>query len=462
MAQKPALSKGTRDFGPLEMRRRSFIFDTIRGVFQKYGYQAIQTPAIERLDVLLGKYGDEGDRLIFKILNSGDFFSKRGKQIVQPEDMEKGETHFASLITEKGLRYDLTVPFARYVVMHQNNITFPFRRYQIQPVYRADRPQAGRYQEFYQCDADVVGSDSLLFEAEFIAMYDEALSLVGLGDFTIRLSNRKILNGIAEAVGQAERFTDIVVSIDKLDKIGKDGVAGELAARGLPEEAAQEVLRLIAFEGSNEEKLDFLETAFSNSEIGKQGIEELRETFALYTYMPRFKGTVTFDLTLARGLSYYTGFITEVVSNEVQIGSIGGGGRYDDLTGVFGRPGLSGVGISFGAARIYDVLAKLNRFHHISAAASRVLLINFGEGSREATMTMLQRLREAGIAAELYPSNAKMKKQFSYADKNAIPFTLMIGENEAASGMYQLKNMATGEQDSLEPEAIVRRLNGEG
>ncbi|MEZ4686214.1 MAG: histidine--tRNA ligase [Bacteroidia bacterium] len=458
MAQKPALSKGTRDFGPLEMRRRSFIFDTIREVFRKYGYQAIETPAIERLDVLLGKYGDEGDRLIFKILNSGDFFSKRGKQVVFPEDMEKGENHFASLISEKGLRYDLTVPFARFVVMHQNDITFPFRRYQIQPVYRADRPQAGRYQEFYQCDADVVGSDSLLFEAEFIAMYDEALSTLGLEDFTIRVSNRKVLNGIAEAVGQPDRFMDIVVSIDKLDKIGKDGVAKELAERGLLEAAASEVLQLIAFEGTTEEKLAFLEKAFANSETGKKGIAELREVFGLYQFMPRFKGKVEFDLTLARGLGYYTGFITEVVSNEVSIGSIGGGGRYDDLTGVFGREGLSGVGISFGAARIYDVLEKLDRFQHISPAASKVLLINFGEGSRKATMEMLSQLRKAGIAAELYPEDAKMKKQFSYADKNAIPYTLMIGETEAESGLYQLKNMSSGEQESMRPEAIVKAL----
>ncbi|MFK7970163.1 MAG: histidine--tRNA ligase, partial [Bacteroidia bacterium] len=310
MAQKPSLSKGTRDFGPLVTRRRTFIFDTIREVFKKYGYQAIETPAIERLDVLLGKYGDEGDRLIFKLLNSGDYFSKRNKQVVFPEDMEKGESHFTSLISEKGLRYDLTVPFARYVVMHQNEITFPFRRYQIQPVWRADRPQAGRYQEFYQCDADVVGSDSLLFEAEFIAMYDEALSTLGLRDFTIRISNRKILNGFAEAVGHADKFMDICVAIDKLDKIGQDGVAKELEKRNVDEEAIGKLLKLIATKGNNDVKLDVLEAAFANSETGLKGIAELREVFNLYQHLPHFKGTVEFDLTLARGLSYYTGFIT--------------------------------------------------------------------------------------------------------------------------------------------------------
>lgn len=460
MAQKPTLSKGTRDFGPLVMRRRNFIFDTIRTVFKKYGYQAIETPAIERLDVLLGKYGDEGDRLIFKILNSGDYFSKRGKQIVHPEDMEKGETHFSSLITEKGLRYDLTVPFARFVVMNQNDITFPFRRYQIQPVWRADRPQKGRYQEFYQCDADVVGSDSLLFEAEFIAMYDEALSTLGLNDFTIRVSNRKVLSGYAEAVGHADKFMDICVAIDKLDKIGAEGVTKEMEQRGIDAQATARVLELISFQGSNEERLSYLEKAFANSETGLKGIAELREVFSLYEHLPRFKGTVEFDPTLARGLSYYTGFITEVVTNETKMGSIGGGGRYDNLTGVFGKPGLSGVGISFGAARIYDVLDALGRFEHISPAASQVLLINFGESTTAAAMGMLRQLREAGVASELYPDAAKMKKQFSYADKNNIPYTLIIGESEAESGLYALKNMQSGEQQSLKPEAIVALLGG--
>lgn len=458
MAQKLSTPKGTRDFLPEVMLRREMIFNTIRKVFRKYGYAPIETPSMENLDVLTGKYGEEGDRLIFKILNSGDFFHKRGKQIVLPEDMEKGEGHFASLITEKALRYDLTVPFARFVVQYQNELNFPFKRYQIQPVWRADRPQKGRYREFYQCDADVVGSESLLFEAEFVAIFDEVLSDLGLPGFTVKLNNRKILAGYAEVISQQDKFTSICVGIDKLDKIGTDGVQKELEGRGLPTEAAEQLFKLITFKGTNEEKIAFLTEQFAQSEEGLQGVQEMQEVFATLAHFPLRGATVEFDLQLARGLDYYTGTIYEVKAHEVEMGSICGGGRYADLTGVFGKPGLSGVGISFGAERIYDVMEALNLFPDARASATQVLIINFGPETYPICLDALSTLRKAEIPAELYPDKAKLGKQFGYADKQGIPFTLVIGSKEAASGKYQLKDMRSGEQEELDIQEIVKKL----
>ncbi len=450
MAQKPSIPKGTRDFPPEVMLRREFILDTIRSVYKKYGYQPIETPAMENLSVLTGKYGDEGDRLIFKILNSGDFL----KKAQHLDDAQK----LAPEIAEKALRYDLTVPFARFVVMNQNEINFPFKRYQIQAVWRGDRPQKGRYREFFQCDADVVGSDSLIFEAEFISIYDEALSKLGLKDFSIRISNRKILNGYAEAVGQSEKFQDICTAIDKLDKVGESGVKKELLERELPEAAADQLLQMITFAGSNDEKLAYLEKLFEKSESGKKGIAEMREVFAFHKQMESFRGTIDFDLTLARGLTYYTGTIYEVVTNEVQMGSICGGGRYDNLTGVFGKPGLSGVGISFGVDRIYDVLMELNLFDERVMDGIQVMLINFGGESLMTSLKVLSSLRQAGISSEIYPDEAKLKKQFTYANRKNAAFTLAIGDDELSTGKYQLKDMISGEQQALSLEEILARL----
>lgn len=450
MSQKPALPKGTRDFGPEVMLRREYILETIRTVFRKYGYQPIETPAIERLDVLTGKYGEEGDRLIFKILNSGDFLRKARDM----EDYRK----LTPQISEKALRYDLTVPFARFVVMNQNDLTFPFKRYQIQPVWRGDRPGKGRYREFYQCDADVVGSDSLLSEAEFLAIYDEVLAGLGLKDFSIRISNRKVLSGYAEVVGQQDKFQDLCTAIDKLDKVGKEGVKKELVDRGFEENVADRVLEMISFEGNNEETLAYLGEVFADSEIGKKGLAELAEVFSLHKHLGSFGGKIEFDPTLARGLNYYTGAIFEVVTHEVKMGSICGGGRYDDLTGVFGRPGLSGVGISFGVDRIYDVMDELGLFGEMAYAGTRVLLINFGEETLAAALDALNQLRTAGISAELYPDAAKLKKQFGYADKKNIPYTLMIGKEEVETGIFKLKNMQSGEQQGLSLDEVVETI----
>lgn len=450
MSQKPSIPKGTRDFPPAVMLRREFILNTIRSVYKKFGYEPIETPSMEKLSVLTGKYGEEGDRLIFKILNSGDFLAGAH----HTDDYKK----LTPEISGKALRYDLTVPFARFVVMNQNEISFPFKRYQIQPVWRGDRPQKGRYREFYQCDADVVGSDSLIYEAEFISIYDEALSALGLKDFSIRISNRKILNGYAEAVGQSEKFQDICTAIDKLDKVGESGVKKELLEREVPEAAADQLLQMITFAGTNEEKIAYLEKLFENSESGKQGISEMREVFDFYQYMDRFNGTVDFDLTLARGLTYYTGTIYEVVTNEVKMGSICGGGRYDNLTGVFGKPGLSGVGISFGVDRIYDVMLELDLFDESATQGTEVMLINFGGESLKTCLQVLSRLRKAGISAEIYPDSAKLKKQFSYADRKNVTFTLAIGDNEVASGKYQLKDMKTGAQEGLSLEEILEKF----
>lgn len=450
MSQKPSIPTGTRDFLPQVMIRREYIFSTIRKVFQKYGYAPIETPSLEKLSVLTGKYGEEGDRLIFKILNNGDFL-KKAQHLDDP-----GKLSFE--ICDRALRYDLTVPFARFVVMNQNELTFPFKRYQIQPVWRADRPQKGRYREFYQCDADVVGTDSLLPEAEFVSIFDEVLSALGLPGFSILLNNRKILNGYAEVSGQPEKFSDICVSIDKLDKKSPEQVQEEMLSRGITQEAIDKIFHLITFEGSNEEKISFLEQELAGSVSGSEGVAEMKEVLDISSRFPSYNGTVTFDLQLARGLDYYTGTIFEVKAHEVQIGSICGGGRYADLTALFGMKGLSGVGISFGADRIYDVMSELNLFKDDRATPTQVLLINFGGNGYYTSLDVLSKLREADIKAELYPDTAKLKKQFSYANKLGIPYTIMIGEDEVENGTLQVKNMDSGEQTSLNQDQITAFL----
>ena len=455
---KPSLPKGTRDFSPQEMVKRNYIFDTIKTVFKKYGYAEIQTPSMENLQTLTGKYGDEGDKLIFKILNSGDFLGKVDETLLTTRNSQLT----TSKISEKALRYDLTVPFARYVVMHQNDISFPFKRFQVQPVWRADRPQKGRYREFYQCDADVVGSPSLLNEAEFILIYHEALSNLGLKDFTIKINNRKILSGIAEIIGKPELIVDMTVAIDKLDKIGFDGVTKELIERGFTETDIEQLKPVILLQGSNVEKLESLKAVLASSEVGLKGIEEIESVFAytskLTTHNPQLITQVELDITLARGLNYYTGCIFEVKTNEVAMGSIGGGGRYDDLTGMFGLKDLTGVGVSFGADRIYDVLEELDLFPAATAQGTKVLISNFDEVAEDYALPILQQLRNAGIAAELYPSAAKLKKQMSYADAKNIAYVILIGGDEMESGLLTLKNMVTGIQEKLEVSGIISRL----
>jgi histidyl-tRNA synthetase len=457
---KPSLAKGTRDFSPLEMVKRNYIFDTIKTVFKKYGYAEIQTPSMENLSTLTGKYGDEGDKLIFKILNSGDYLSK-----VKPEMLAQAQSNaMISSISEKALRYDLTVPFARYVVMHQNEISLPFKRFQVQPVWRADRPQKGRYREFYQCDVDVVGSDSLLNEAEFILIYQEALSNLGLKDFTIKINNRKILSGIAEVVGKPELIIDMTVAIDKLDKIGMDGVTKELIERGFTEQDIEKLKPVILLEGTNEQKLESLKSVLGASATGLVGIQEIETVFE---YVKAMLGSgsvlnpdVELDITLARGLNYYTGCIFEVKTNEVAMGSIGGGGRYDDLTGMFGLKGLTGVGISFGADRIYDVLEELKLFPETAAVGTRVLISNFDPEAERYALPIAQQLRKAGIASELYPSSAKLKKQMSYADAKNIPYVILIGSEEMQSGLLTIKNMQSGDQQKLSlPEVTTLLLD---
>ena len=454
---KPTLPKGTRDFSPEEMVKRNFIFDTIKSVFRKFGYQEIQTPSMENLETLTGKYGDEGDKLIFKILNSGDFLSK-----VSPEELQVGDAKkLTSKVSEKALRYDLTVPFARYVVAHQNDISLPFKRFQIQPVWRADRPQKGRYREFYQCDADVVGSESLLNEAEFVLIYQEALSQLGLKDFSILINNRKILSGIAEIIGKPELIIDMTVAIDKLDKIGFDGVCKELLERGFTQSDIEKLQPIIELKGSNSEKIQALKKVLAYSEIGQNGIEELETIFNYIQRLQTPKATlpnVALDITLARGLNYYTGAIFEVKSNEVTMGSIGGGGRYDDLTSMFGLKNLSGVGISFGADRIYDVLEELGAFPKNTTESTKVLISNFDETSEAFALPILSQLRAAGIAAELYPQAAKLKKQLGYADAKHIPYVILIGSEEMASGLLSLKNMKSGEQSTLTIQALLAQL----
>jgi histidyl-tRNA synthetase len=453
---KPSLVKGTRDFSPQEMIKRNYIFDTIKKVFKKYGYAEIQTPSMENLSTLTGKYGDEGDKLIFKILNSGDFLSKVNEPLLN----DRNSNAITSSISEKALRYDLTVPFARYVVMHQNEIALPFKRFQIQPVWRADRPQKGRYREFYQCDADVVGSDSLLNEAEFALMYHEALRNLGLKDFTIKLNNRKILSGIAEIIGKPELIIHMTVAIDKLDKIGFEGVTKELLERGFTDVDVDLLKPVILLEGTNESKIERLKTVLTSSSIGLKGIEELEIVFNYVQALadPNENIPLELDITLARGLNYYTGCIYEVKTNEVAMGSIGGGGRYDDLTGMFGLKGLTGVGISFGADRIYDVLEELNLFPQNAIAGTKVLLSNFDTDAERYALPLLQQLRRAGVAAELYPAAAKLKKQMSYADAKNIPYVILIGSDEMQSGMLTLKDMETGDQEKLNIAAIIERM----
>ena len=463
---KPSIPKGTRDFSPAEMVRRNYIFETISSVFKKYGYQEIQTPTMETLETLTGKYGDEGDKLIFKVLNSGDFLSK----IPADKLGEYTSQQLAPSISEKAMRYDLTVPFARYVVMHQNDISFPFKRFQIQPVWRADRPQKGRYREFYQCDADVVGSDSLLNEAEFVLIYHEALSNLGLQDFTIKINNRKILSGIAEIIGKPELIIDMTVAIDKLDKIGFDGVSKELIARGFTTADIETLKPVIMLEGSNESKIQNLKSVLNNSDIGMRGIEEIETIISYLTSLrPQTSDlrlqtsdlrhlNLELDITLARGLNYYTGAIFEVKTNEVAMGSIGGGGRYDDLTGMFGLKDLTGVGISFGADRIYDVLEELHLFPETSSESTRVMISNFDEGAEKYALPLLGKLRDAGISSEIYPSSAKLKKQLNYADDKKIPFVMLVGSEEMESGRLSLKNMKSGEQQKLTIDQIIKAL----
>ncbi len=454
---KAAIPKGTRDFGPQVMVKRNYIFDTIKKVFKKYGYQEIQTPTMENLDTLTGKYGDEGDQLIFKILNSGDYMLKADSLKQKGEDLSSKK--LLPIISEKALRYDLTVPFARYVVMHQNEITSPFKRFQIQPVWRADRPQKGRYREFYQCDADVVGSDSLLNEAEFICIYDEALSNLLLKDFTIKINNRKILSGIAELIGKPDLIVDLTVAIDKLDKIGLEGVEKELLEKTFTQQDLDILKPIILLSGSNAEKLSALSVILSNSIIGLKGIEEINKVLQYLSAFSLNKAKVELDLTLARGLNYYTGCIFEVKTNEANIGSIGGGGRYDDLTGMFGKEGLTGVGISFGADRIYDVLEELNLFPSTVEESTKVLICVFGEAEETFALPILSKLRKANINAELFPFGAKMKKQMQYANDKNIPNVVIIGGDEMQSGQLSMKNMLSGEQVKISVDDLLTKLS---
>jgi histidyl-tRNA synthetase len=496
---KPALAKGTRDFSPQEMVKRNYIFDTVKKVFRKYGYAEIQTPSMENLSTLTGKYGDEGDKLIFKILNSGDYLAK-----VNPDLLSTKNSNAATAaLSEKALRYDLTVPFARYVVMHQNDISLPFKRFQVQPVWRADRPQKGRYREFYQCDVDVVGSESLLNEAEFILIYQEALSNLGLTDFSIKINNRKILTGIAEIIGKPDLIIDMTVAIDKLDKIGFDGVTKELLLKGFTEADIDVLKPVILLEGSNLVKIERLKEVLASSVIGLKGISEIETVFSYVNQLvdnpnrPTNSNTgklssgqkdvltennesiisqkrdnslsnyelagikLELDITLARGLNYYTGCIFEVKTNEAAMGSIGGGGRYDDLTGMFGLKGLTGVGVSFGADRIYDVLLELNLFPESTSEGTKVLISNFDAGAEAYALPLLQQLRRAEISAELYPAAAKLKKQMSYADDKNIPYVILIGSEEMESDLLTLKDMKSGIQEKLRIDAIVEMLQAD-
>lgn len=443
MAQKPSIPKGTRDFSPVETARRNYIFDTIRSVFGLYGFRPIETPAMENLSTLMGKYGEEGDKLLFKILNSGDYLAKADKSLIDSGDT----TRLASQLCEKGLRYDLTVPFARYVVQHRGELQFPFKRFQIQPVWRADRPQKGRYREFYQCDADVIGSDSLINEIELLQLIDEVFTRLKI-NIAIKLNNRKVLAGIAEMLGAADKIIDITVAIDKIDKIGIENVNAELAERGLSTEAIEKLQPILAISGSIEERLVALESLLSTSETGLKGIAELREVIAGVEALG-LNATLDLDVSLARGLNYYTGTIIEVKALDVAIGSITGGGRYDNLTGVFGMPGVSGVGISFGADRIYDVLTALDLFPDESNRSTTIMFANLGEAESQASMRAIKEMRRSGIAAEIYPDNTKMKKQMGWADAQSIPYVAIIGDSELAANKITIKNMSTGEQQLL-------------
>lgn len=452
MAQKPSIPKGTRDFSPVEMARRNYIFDTIREVFHLFGFKQIGTPSMENLSTLMGKYGEEGDKLLFKILNSGDYLRGVDRALLEGEATGK----LTSQISEKGLRYDLTVPFARYVVQHRAELQFPFKRFQIQPVWRADRPQKGRYREFYQCDADIVGSDSLVNEVELLQLIDEVFSRLKI-NIAIKLNNRKVLAGIAELIGAPDKIVDITVAIDKIDKIGIENVNVELRERGLEEAAIEALQPILAIDGTLDERLAKLDEVLASSETGKKGVEELRyvvnETMAL-----GLRAELDLDVSLARGLNYYTGTIIEVKAKDVQIGSITGGGRYDNLTGVFGMPGVSGVGISFGADRIYDVLNTLDLYPEDTSASTTVIFTNFGEQEALASMKAIKQLRANGITAEIYPDNSKMKKQMAYANALNIPYVAIIGDSELAEGKVTLKNMTTGEQATLDTESLIAVL----
>ena len=450
MANKPSIPKGTRDFGPVEMAKRNYIFNTIRSVYELYGFQQIETPAQETLQTLMGKYGEEGDKLLFKILNSGDYLNK----IEDSELTERNTLRLASKICEKGLRYDLTVPFARYVVMHREELQLPFKRYQVQPVWRADRPQKGRYREFYQFDGDVVGSDSLLNEVELMQIVDTVFTRFGVR-VQIKINNRKILTGIAEVIGAADKIVDITVAIDKLDKIGIDNVNAELREDGLSEEQIEKLQPIIMLEGSNEQKLATIAEVLKESETGLKGVEETKYILGFLTTL---NNEIQLDLTLARGLSYYTGAIFEVKALDTPMGSISGGGRYDNLTGIFGMPGLSGVGISFGVDRIYDVLNVLDLYPKDSLNTTQVLFINFGEKETAYCLPIINKVREEGIRAEIYPDGAKMKKQMSYANAKQIPFVVLAGESEMEAGKVTLKNMESGEQQQLSPEELINAI----
>jgi histidyl-tRNA synthetase len=451
-SQAPSIPKGTRDFSPVEVNRREYIFTILKSVFRLHGFQPIETPAMENLSTLLGKYGEEGDKLLFKILNSGDFL--KDENITELAKL--GSTAVAVKISEKGLRYDLTVPFARYVVQHQNDISFPFRRFQIQPVWRADRPQKGRYREFFQCDVDVIGSESLMNELELIQIIDEAFIKLDL-KVLVKLNNRKILTGLAEITGQSDKIVQITVAIDKLDKIGLDKVKEELTASGIPAEAIEKLSPLLTFKGENKDKLEFLKSFLAGSETGLKGIEELEEILNT-VQNAGLRTTVEFDMSLARGLNYYTGSIIEVKSTETSIGSICGGGRYDNLTGIFGLKGISGVGVSFGADRIYDVMLELNKFENIKQVSTQLLFVNFGKAEAAMASKFASGLRTAGISCEVYPDAAKLKKQFQYADNLHIPYVAIIGEEELKENHVTLKNMITGEQEKVDADKLVAHM----
>lgn len=453
MSQKPSIPKGTRDFSPIEMSKRNYIFDSIKSVFRLYGFQPIETPAMENLSTLMGKYGDEGDKLLFKILNSGDYVSA----INEPDFQEKNIAKITNKISEKGLRYDLTVPFARFVVQYRNDITFPFKRYQVQPVWRADRPQRGRYREFYQCDVDIVGSDSLLNEMELVQIVDEVFGKLKINAI-VKINNRKVLAGIAEIIGERDRIVDITVAIDKLDKIGLEKVNEELLEKGIQQNEIDKLQPILHLSGSVEDKLAQLELAIGESEVGLKGINELR---TLFTYLNNLQLSceLDLDLTLARGLNYYTGAIFEVKAKDVQIGSICGGGRYDDLTGVFGMPGVSGVGISFGADRIYDVMLQLNLFPEATIDSVKIMFTNFGEKEEEFCLKALAKVRKAGINAEIYPDRSKIKKQMIWANNKKVPFVAVVGADELEAGKINLKNMISGEQQLVDVQELIKILS---
>lgn len=452
MAQTPSIPKGTRDYSPEVMVKRNYIFDTIKSVFKLYGYMPLETPAMENLSTLMGKYGDEGDKLLFKILNSGDFISG----ITDSELLAKNSLKLTNQISEKGLRYDLTVPFARFVVQHQNELSFPFKRYQIQPVWRADRPQKGRYREFYQCDVDVVGSDSLLNEVELIQIVDEVYRRLKI-NVRLLINNRKVLAGIAEIIGYPEKLTDITVAIDKMDKIGLENVNAELREKGITEEAIHKLQPILNLAGTNDEKLTQLRTVLQASETGMKGVEELTTVFN-YTKALEITTEMKLDLTLARGLSYYTGAIFEVKALDAEMGSITGGGRYDDLTGIFGLKNMSGVGISFGADRIFDVMVQLDLFPKDANTTTKILFTNFGSREELYCLPIVRTLRQHGINAEIYPDASKMKKQMTYADKKGIPYVALVGENEMQAGVVSLKNMTSGEQENLNIQELIQKL----